>query len=595
MRRGRSPRRGSRGAPPARGSPSTCVARPGSGSRAISAHGPPAEVDGGARERVVHRHDGVAVARDPAPVAERAVERLAERERRVLGGVVVAGLEVARALEHEVEPAVEGELLEEVVVEPGAGRDAHAPGAVERRAGRRSASPRSRARAARRARLAAGGAWFGRARARARRGAGRRPRGRGRSRGTPPAKRRTTTRPSRSSAVPSASPSASARRGSSRARAAARARARAARRRAARAPRPGPRRPAGRRARRARGAAESVETGAGAWRRFSSAAVSAVGERVADARAREAERLRERAQHDHAVVDQPRRGLARVLEVRLVDDERPRLRQRIERAGRVVRPAAEREHRVVVADVRARELDGDAKERVRRLVRDRDRVARPGERARAEQDQVVGARAEHDVLRRDARVARDRGDDELRVAAVRILVDARASVERARPGASDGSGSAGTLPSKRTISTGSSPARRASSAVDGAHLYAAKVGASASSPHRRGVRGHALGGGERLDDRPHALEPVARQALHRHRLEERLEAEAADRARPAARRQDVVAAGRVVAGGDRRVGADEDRAGVADARRERLGARRAARRARARAPPPRRARPRGRR
>ena len=58
-----------------------------------------AEVDGGACERVVHRHDRVAVARDAAPVAERRVERLAERERRVLGRVVVAGLEVAGALE----------------------------------------------------------------------------------------------------------------------------------------------------------------------------------------------------------------------------------------------------------------------------------------------------------------------------------------------------------------------------------------------------------------------------------------------------------------------------------------------------------------
>ena len=93
--------------------------------------GPAAEIDGGAGERVVHRHDRVAVARDAAAVAERAVERLAERERRVLGGVVLARLEVAGRLEHEVEAGVEGELLEEVVVEPGAGRDAHAARAVE--------------------------------------------------------------------------------------------------------------------------------------------------------------------------------------------------------------------------------------------------------------------------------------------------------------------------------------------------------------------------------------------------------------------------------------------------------------------------------
>ena len=47
-----------------------------------------AEIDCRARERVVHRHDRVAVARDPTAVAERAVERLAERDRRVLGRVV---------------------------------------------------------------------------------------------------------------------------------------------------------------------------------------------------------------------------------------------------------------------------------------------------------------------------------------------------------------------------------------------------------------------------------------------------------------------------------------------------------------------------
>ena len=95
---------------------------------------PAAEVDGRARERVVHRDDGVAEARDPAPVAERAVERLAERDGGVLGGVVLAGLEVAGRLEDEVEAGVEGELLQEVVVEAGARRDADAACAVEREA-----------------------------------------------------------------------------------------------------------------------------------------------------------------------------------------------------------------------------------------------------------------------------------------------------------------------------------------------------------------------------------------------------------------------------------------------------------------------------
>ena len=109
-----------------------CAAMPGSRLERQLGVRAAAEIDRGARERVVHRHDRVAVAGDPAAVAERRVERLAERERGVLGGVVVARLEIAAALEHEVEAGVERELLEEVVVEAGAGRDAHAAGAVER-------------------------------------------------------------------------------------------------------------------------------------------------------------------------------------------------------------------------------------------------------------------------------------------------------------------------------------------------------------------------------------------------------------------------------------------------------------------------------
>ena len=103
-----------------------------------------AEIDRRTRERVVHRHDGVAVARDAAPVAERSVEGVAERERSVLRGVMVARLEVAGAFEDQVEAGVEGELLEEVVVQPGAGRNAHARRAVEREA---YADPRLRGRA----------------------------------------------------------------------------------------------------------------------------------------------------------------------------------------------------------------------------------------------------------------------------------------------------------------------------------------------------------------------------------------------------------------------------------------------------------------
>ena len=49
------------------------------------------------------------------------------------------------------------------------------------------------------------------------------------------------------------------------------------------------------------------------------------GEGVADTRAGEPERLRERPDHDDVVLDQVDCAHARVLEVRLVDDERPRV------------------------------------------------------------------------------------------------------------------------------------------------------------------------------------------------------------------------------------------------------------------------------
>ena len=113
---------------------SACRASPGSSLERDLGAAPAAEIDGGARERVVHRHDGRAVARDAAAVAEGLVERFAERDRRVLRRVVVAGLPVAAAVDDEVEASVERELLEQVVVEAGARRDAHAAGAVEARA-----------------------------------------------------------------------------------------------------------------------------------------------------------------------------------------------------------------------------------------------------------------------------------------------------------------------------------------------------------------------------------------------------------------------------------------------------------------------------
>ena len=85
------------------------------------AEGPAGNVDRALGQRLVHRHQGGAVAADPGPVAERLVEGLAEDDADVLDSVVGAGLEVAARLDPQAEPPVAGEQVEHVVEEPDAG------------------------------------------------------------------------------------------------------------------------------------------------------------------------------------------------------------------------------------------------------------------------------------------------------------------------------------------------------------------------------------------------------------------------------------------------------------------------------------------
>src|SRR5690349_15746470 len=73
----------------------------------------------------------MAVARDAGAVGERAVERLAEHDARVLRGGVRARVEVARDLDVEVEPPVAGEEVEHVVEEAEPGVAGAAARAVE--------------------------------------------------------------------------------------------------------------------------------------------------------------------------------------------------------------------------------------------------------------------------------------------------------------------------------------------------------------------------------------------------------------------------------------------------------------------------------
>jgi len=146
-----------------------------------------------------------------------------------------------------------------------------------------------------------------------------------------------------------------------------------------------------------------------------------VRERVPDTRTGEPERLRERTDDDHAVLDEADRGLARELVIGLVDDERSGCGQLAELPCRVVGAAAERHDRIQVADLGARQVRRDAIDRIRPLVGDRDDVAGTGKRSGAEQDEVVGARPEDDVLRRDPGITRDPSDERGK-ASVRIGV-----------------------------------------------------------------------------------------------------------------------------------------------------------------------------
>src|SRR5690606_36777686 len=78
--------------------------------------GPPAEVDRDLRVRLVHRQQE-AVTADAVLVAERALQRIDERERDLLDRVMLVDLEIAVAFNLEREAAVLADLLEHMVVE----------------------------------------------------------------------------------------------------------------------------------------------------------------------------------------------------------------------------------------------------------------------------------------------------------------------------------------------------------------------------------------------------------------------------------------------------------------------------------------------
>src|SRR6185436_995117 len=73
----------------------------------------------------------IARAIDPAPVAERFRDRLAERDPQIFDRVMLIYVEIAGRLDLQIETAVPGEELEHVVEEPDSCRDLVAPSAFE--------------------------------------------------------------------------------------------------------------------------------------------------------------------------------------------------------------------------------------------------------------------------------------------------------------------------------------------------------------------------------------------------------------------------------------------------------------------------------
>ena len=91
----------------------------------------PGDIYGDARQRLVHRQQAIGVAGQPALVAERLFERLAERDADVLDGVVIVNMQIAPGAHRHVDERVPGELVEHVIEEADAGGDLGRAGTVE--------------------------------------------------------------------------------------------------------------------------------------------------------------------------------------------------------------------------------------------------------------------------------------------------------------------------------------------------------------------------------------------------------------------------------------------------------------------------------
>ncbi len=92
---------------------------------------PTRQVDDDARQRLVQRHVGMAVAAHAALVAECLVERLSERDADIFDRVMRVDVQVAVGLDHQVDQAVARHLIEHVVEERDAGGEIRRAGAVQ--------------------------------------------------------------------------------------------------------------------------------------------------------------------------------------------------------------------------------------------------------------------------------------------------------------------------------------------------------------------------------------------------------------------------------------------------------------------------------
>ena len=92
----------------------------------------PAQVNSRNRQRLIHRHEKVTGAQDAALVAQRAVKALAQRDAHIFDRVVLIDIQIALALQIQIECAVAREEFQHVIEEADAGEDFIMPAALNR-------------------------------------------------------------------------------------------------------------------------------------------------------------------------------------------------------------------------------------------------------------------------------------------------------------------------------------------------------------------------------------------------------------------------------------------------------------------------------